>query len=606
MMGNNTNEQIPMKVISELKGLVFKIPAQQRGYKWTTDNVKELLEDFRDFIKSDKKIYCLQPLAIVDLSDNNFCVLDGQQRLTTIFLLWKYLFEEDPYTFVFERDKTIEDDDENKRWKFLSKIKDGASKNMVENCIDCFFIDNAFKAIREWFFKEKLEDQFKNLLNAKFGEKQTVQVIWYEVPKNKEYEVFRNLNSGKIALNNSELIKALFLNRVSGLGGKLVDEAATQLEQMERMVQDDHFWYMFADKDVRKGQSRMDLIYNLVSGISTEAYERDPRSAFRLWFDNKDMGDIRTKWNSVRQTYLCLYDMYSNIYIYHYIGFLTFVGGQSHSADKMLKWYKETKKSDFVKKLRNEIKNTLLTVNKQPSLDAYSYDIGDKRKLRQLFVLHNIETILQRYKKLHDNGNLRLQHEFEWFPFELLHKQKWDIEHIASQTDSKFNNEQDREDWLQSIKADSPKYLEKDEDVKSKLAKYKKTGKVEDFMELYKRIIKIDEDEKANGNAIKEEDKDQLGNLVLLDSHTNRSYHNSLFPRKRRFVIIAEGLKAADDKDDVPQLYIPICTRQCFTKSYNKESDVKLNAWTQKDADAYRKDIEEKLKYYFPNSDNNN
>lgn len=605
-MGNNTDEQIPMKTISELKDLVFTIPAQQRGYKWTTDNVKELLEDFRDFIKSDKKIYCLQPLAVVALSYNNFCVLDGQQRLTTIFLLWKYLFNKNPYTFVFERDKNLEDGDEKKRWEFLKNIDGCVYGELTENSIDCFFIDNAFNEIRKWFAKEKLEDQFKNLLDAKSGERQTVQVIWYEVPKNKEYEVFRNLNSGKIALNNSELIKALFLNRASGLGDKLVDEAATQLEQMERMVQNDHFWYMFADKDVSKGQSRMDLIYNLVAGISKEDYERDPRSAFRQWFDNKDKGDIRTKWNSVRKTFLCLYDMYSDLYIYHYIGFLTFVGGKNYSADKMLKWYKTTKKSDFVKKLREEIKNTLLKVDNLPSLEAYSYEVADKSKLRQLFVLHNIETILNRYENLHDNQYLQLQHEFEWFPFELLHKLKWDIEHIASQTESKFNNEQDREDWLQSIKADSPKYLEKDEDVKSKLAKYKKTGKDEDFKKLYKRIIEIDEDEKANGNAIKEEDKDQLGNLVLLDNHTNRSYHNSLFPRKRRFVIIAEGLKSADDKDNVPQLYIPICTRQCFTKSYNKGSDVILNAWTQKDADAYRKDIQEKLKYYFPNSDNKN
>lgn len=594
-MGNDTNEQIPMKAISELKDLVFTIPAQQRGYKWTTDNVKELLEDFRDFIESDKKIYCLQPLAIVPVSDNNFCVLDGQQRLTTIFLLWKYLFNKNPYAFVFERDKTIEDGDENKRWNFLNNIDGSTNENLIENSIDCFFIDNAFKVIGEWFGNDNLKEQFKKLLNAKSGEKQTVKIIWYEVPKDKEYEVFRNLNSGKIALNNSELIKALFLNRVSGLGDQLVDEVAAQLEQMERMVQNDHFWYMFADKDVRKGQSRMDLIYNLVAGISKEAYERDPRSAFRQWFDNKDKGDIRAKWDSVRQKYLCLYDMYSNIYIYHYIGFLTFVGGQSR-ADKMLELYEQKNKSDFVKELREKIKNTLLKEDKQPSLDAYSYDIGDKSKLRQLFVLHNIETILNRYENLHDNQYLQLQHEFEWFPFELLHKQKWDIEHIASQAESKFNNEQDREDWLQSIKADSPNYLEI-EDVKSKLTEYKKTGKAEDFMKLYKNIIEMDEN--ANGDAIKEDDKDQLGNLVLLDSHTNRSYHNSLFPRKRRFVIIAEGLKSPDDKDNVPQLYIPICTRQCFTKSYNKESDVKLNAWTQKDADAYRKDIEEKLKYYF-------
>lgn len=594
-MGYNTNEQIPMKAISELKDLVFTIPAQQRGYKWTTDNVKELLEDFRDFINSNKKIYCLQPLAIVYESDNNFCVLDGQQRLTTIFLLWKYLFAKNPYSFKFERDKAISYGEGNKRWNFLCNLSDGAYRDMIENSIDCYFIDNAFTTIKEWFAIEKMEAQFKKLLNAKSGEGQTVQVIWYEVPKYKEYEVFRNLNSGKIALNNSELIKALFLNRVSGLGKDRIDEAAAQLEQMDRMVQNDHFWYMFADKDVRKGQNRMDLIYNLVAGISKEVYERDSRSAFR-WFDNKANGDICTKWDSVRKTYLCLYDLYSDIYIYHYIGFLTFVGRQSYSVDEILKQYRYSKKSDFVKKLREKIKNTLL-----PSLGAYSYEVRAKSKLRQLFVLHNIESILQRYENLHNNGNLQLQHEFEWFPFELLHKQRWDIEHIASQTDSKFNNEQDRMDWLQSIKADAPNYLQ-DEDAKSLLVVYNKTGKAENFMKLYKKIIEMDE--KTNDDAIKEEDKDQLGNLVLLDSHTNRSYHNSLFPRKRRFVIIAEGLKSADDRENVPQQYVPICTRQCFTKSYNKKSDVKLNAWTQKDADAYRKDIEEKLKFYFPNSDN--
>ena len=40
------------------------------------------------------------------------------------------------------------------------------------------------------------------------------------------------------------------------------------------------------------------------------------------------------------------------------------------------------------------------------------------------------------------------------FPFELLHKQNWDIEHIASNTDADFKNSEDRESWLESIKAD--------------------------------------------------------------------------------------------------------------------------------------------------------
>ena len=40
---------------------------------------------------------------------------------------------------------------------------------------------------------------------------------------------------------------------------------------------------------------------------------------------------------------------------------------------------------------------------------------------------------------------------------------------------------------------------------------------------------------------------------------------------------------------------------QCFTKAYNKENNVKLNAWTKADAEAYLEDIKEKLSKYFTN-----
>ena len=95
-------------------------------------------------------------------------------------------------------------------------------------------------------------------------------------------------------------------------------------------------------------------------------------------------------------------------------------------------------------------------------------------------------------------------------------------------------------------------------------------------------------------------DKDQIGNLTLLDSHTNRSFHNSLFPRKRRIVLIAGGLQSEDKDDDkIKRVFIPICTRQCFTKSYRRTSDINLNVWSQADADAYYKDLELKLNKYF-------
>ena len=45
-------EQIPMWNFSQLKDLVYEIPSQQRGYKWTPSNVKELISDLWEFINA--------------------------------------------------------------------------------------------------------------------------------------------------------------------------------------------------------------------------------------------------------------------------------------------------------------------------------------------------------------------------------------------------------------------------------------------------------------------------------------------------------------------------------------------------------------------------
>ena len=106
-MSDINKKEIHLKAFSELKGKIFHIPYQQRGYKWTKSNVEELLNDLREFIscnKESKRVYCLQPLAIVPLGDERYSVIDGQQRLTTLYLLHMYLYGNEPYTFEYDRD----------------------------------------------------------------------------------------------------------------------------------------------------------------------------------------------------------------------------------------------------------------------------------------------------------------------------------------------------------------------------------------------------------------------------------------------------------------------------------------------------------------------
>lgn len=78
------------KTIGELLENKFFIPSYQRGYRWTERQVEDLLNDVWDFItktgKKDNEWYCLQPV-VVKKTNNHYEVLDGQQRLTTIFLI---------------------------------------------------------------------------------------------------------------------------------------------------------------------------------------------------------------------------------------------------------------------------------------------------------------------------------------------------------------------------------------------------------------------------------------------------------------------------------------------------------------------------------------
>src|SRR5690625_3381506 len=83
----------------------FYIPRYQRGYRWGKQEITELLNDLKEYCEliSDRenkvsKFYCLQPVVVKEkewLKDNETIkgweVIDGQQRLTTLFLILNYL-----------------------------------------------------------------------------------------------------------------------------------------------------------------------------------------------------------------------------------------------------------------------------------------------------------------------------------------------------------------------------------------------------------------------------------------------------------------------------------------------------------------------------------
>ena len=76
------------KKVSEINGNFF-VPAYQRGYRWGKEATK-LLDDISEIDDKRDYQYCLQPI-VVKKNENLLELIDGQQRLTTIFLILKVI-----------------------------------------------------------------------------------------------------------------------------------------------------------------------------------------------------------------------------------------------------------------------------------------------------------------------------------------------------------------------------------------------------------------------------------------------------------------------------------------------------------------------------------
>ena len=576
------------------ESVTFIIPYLQRAYKWKEKQAKQMLEDFSEFLKQEKTYYCMQPLAVVIIGDNKYELLDGQQRLTTLLILWRILFESDektsyPYKFEYERDSS-ESNTLINRYSFITE-SDEIKKGEYGN-IDEYYMSKVYGAIKLYFDNpnnKKTDEQkadnyketFKKLLK---GEGKHILFLWYEVNEEEKHTTFAHLNSGKIELTCSELIKAILLsdgNKESLDNNRLPDKSlvAAQYAEMEEAFNDDRLWYMLQTDEPLYNGSRMDLLFNMVLNINRKAYEADPKAAFYKVYARR--ADLSRFWKDCRAYFVRIMDLYKNPYTYHYIGYLTYTEG-NNKIDDWVKVYKESGLKGCIEQLKSKVRESISGLG---DLEKITYSDTSKATLRKIFILHNIQTILIHYETI-KKANLGLRFSYEQFPFELLYSQRWDIEHIASQTENPLTKIQDCKDWIASVRADYSEIFVQRPDLNNEIDLFEKDSKIEMFKQIYNEIV-------SSAEKNSPQNKDGLGNLVLLDSHTNRSYHNSLYKRKRKIILAASNIDNQNNEYQVT--YIPRCTLNVFLKTYNTGLDVKLGEWTQDDYDKYLGDLKEKL-----------
>jgi uncharacterized protein with ParB-like and HNH nuclease domain len=552
---------LELKTVNELNQYSFFIPSYQRGYKWGGNETVDLLSDINDFKprlidESDEKTwYCLQPIVVQEIAGHNeFEVIDGQQRLTTLFLILNYLNQD---FIIDKRDKLFELDYQTRKGTkdFLKNLNEQLDVSDNDN-IDFYYISNAYKIIAKWF-----EDRPHNFDKGDFRSKLKFnsKVIWYQSVENNPISIFTRINIGKIPLTNSELIKALFLNSAN-YEKNMQDrlrlkqlEIATQWDQIEHSLQDERFWYFISNNTSKI--NRIEYIFDL---MNEEDNANDAYSTFRFFskkFQFKTQKTIEDNWKDIKDYYQRFYEWFTERDLYHKIGYLVCI--DYVSIKDLYDKSSELTKSDFRVYLDKLIKDSLSGV----SLEELQY--GDKN-VRRVLLLYNILTMLSS------------QTDNSYFPFNIYKNERWDIEHITSVKDTM--PEKNRDIWL----ADAKEFISDDDGEELLMrAKICDINNDEEFKILFEDIVTY------FNSGIKDEDINDISNLTLLDSETNRGYKNAVFPIKRNTII----------KRDKAGAFIPLCTKNVFLK-YFSEYPPKISLWTQDDRLKYEEDLYRVLDKY--------
>lgn len=94
MTNSDLNNKFPesIKVLEVFNHSEYEVPIYQRNYAWGKEEIEQLIKDiYESKFNSDNQSYYLGNLIVNRIETDTYEVIDGQQRLTTLFLLLSYL-----------------------------------------------------------------------------------------------------------------------------------------------------------------------------------------------------------------------------------------------------------------------------------------------------------------------------------------------------------------------------------------------------------------------------------------------------------------------------------------------------------------------------------
>jgi len=571
MSNKITTKSVIELIVNNKKEEQYAIPYYQRGYRWEPRHVQYLLNDINTFMDERNDLdYCLQPIVVTPSKDEKMWeVIDGQQRLITLFLIFQCIGKPRYQIHFLQRPKST---------AFLQKLNENTYSDDEP---DFHYMSDAYKTIKD-YFDEKLSNS-PSYADKFYVAMERVKVIWYELDtlsENEKIDIFNRLNIGKIPLTDAELIRALLLSKIK-IGKEREDilrqaEISDEWNRIEHELRNKEFWYFLNEKPQKNDASHIEFIFNLMAGGEAENYTT------YLWFEKQinDGKSANELWNSVKKIFGQLKSWYNKRTLYHYIGFLIETN-HKYSIQSLMAQQSEVKtKSSFEIWLKECIKNEIKDID----LKSVSYD-ENKTDVNKILLLFNVLTL----------NELKLdipQNRFSFYRFKTMDG-GWSIEHIHAQNSEELKDPKQIITWLEKTRGVllNIKSVEKTSTIEDeKMEGKKEETPIKDYVEkidtllAYKDKMDVTEFNKLKqdlSNVFDSYSVHELSNLALLAKKDNSSLQNYIFPVKRDIIIDLEKRGH----------FIPLCTKMVFLKGYSN-ADYQPFYWSEKDKEAYFSEIE--------------
>ena len=503
------------KLVGAING-AFHVASYQRGYRWGPEEVKRLLDDVYTNGNQD---YCLQPIVVKNNGDS-YELIDGQQRLTTLYLIYKYMHNASG-GFLDEPQFSITYETREKSQEFLTDI-DMARKD--EN-IDFWFICNAYETISEWFATKEKKSTLTNI-NKYFDEK--VKVIWYEVDESQDaIALFTRLNIGKIPLTSAELVKAMFLCRgrdtsgadmAQSLQSRLEREKQEEIsllwDNIEKELHDDSLWYFLTNRTSESYQTRIDLVLDMMA--KTPADNKEKYFTYFAFDQMQKTTPLDVLWRKIQNTFLLLKDWYENHTLYHKIGYL--IASNTATLNEIFQYSQDKTKRQFADDLDARIRASI-RLKGNSNYGELSYEKKtDYDNISRLLLLFNVESVRQ-------NGACTQWFPFDKFKYEKGRKVAWSLEHIHAQQSEGMRTQDAWKKWLE-LHTSSIEALNGDHvGLLSEMAAAIQKERLErnEFESLQQKVVEL---LSVDGNNVF---LHSISNLALLNTSDNAALNNSTF-----------------------------------------------------------------------------